>query len=306
VKIAYALRRSNLFPYVGDPWNLPGREARVAWYKKVRDLGFDGIEIANNSVGGPAAVEDAIRELRRELEDNSVPCVCVRGGGGLHIPSQAPDSRKRLNGAIEFASRLGAPLVNTTVSIAAVESIPGHFVGDPTSQGSSRAAHESDFEVTARGFREAARRAADLGIEISIEVHQHSIADNSWSTLHLLELIDQPNVGANPDLGNILWTYEIPEETSEAAILALAPRAKYWHCKNLRRVHIPENRHTIFLRVPLPDGDIDYRFAISAMVAAGYQGYLAVEGMQLGDHLTADGRSAAYAKQILTDLGAAG
>ena len=30
------------------------------------------------------------------------------------------------------------------------------------------------------------------GVSITIEVHQHSIADNSWSALHLLDLTDSP------------------------------------------------------------------------------------------------------------------
>jgi sugar phosphate isomerase/epimerase len=84
--------------------------------------------------------------------------------------------------------------------------------------------------------------------------------------------------------------------------VALAPRAKYWHCKNLRRTHIPEVHRAFFQRVPLPDGDIDYRFAIAAMLDAGYQGYLAVEGAMEGDQLTKDGRSAAYVRDILTSL----
>lgn len=302
MKIAYAFRRSAFYPYVGDNWNLPGREARKAWLQKVREMGFDGIEIASNAVGGPNATPDQIRDLQKELEDHGVPCVCVRGGGGLANPRTAGASRKRLEEAITFAAQIGCPLVNTTVGTPTVSTLPGDFVGEPVSQGSSRDAHESDYEVTARGFREVARIAADHGVEISIEVHQHSIVDNSWSALHLLDLIDQPNVGINPDLGNILWTYDVPEETLEQAIVALAPRAKYWHCKNLRRVYIPENKHTIFLRVPLPDGEIDYRFAISAMVAAGYQGYLAIEGLQLGDQISGDGRSLAYVKQILSEV----
>jgi len=271
--------------------------------RRVHDMGFDGIEIANNAVGGPNASPDQIRDLRKELEDNGAPCVCVRGGGGLANPRTAAANRRRIEEAIAFASQIGCRLVNTTVGTSTVDTVPGHFVGEPISQGSSRDAHESDYEVTAKGFREVARVAADVGVEISIEVHQHSIVDNSWSALHLLNLIDQPNVGINPDLGNILWTYDVPEETPEQAILALAPRAKYWHCKNLRRVYIPENKHTIYLRVPLSEGDIDYRFAISAMAAAGYQGYLAIEGLQLGDHITGDAKGIAYAKEILAELG---
>ncbi|HLZ06987.1 MAG TPA: sugar phosphate isomerase/epimerase family protein, partial [Chloroflexota bacterium] len=279
-------------------------EVRRQWLNQVRAMGFAGIEIANNTVGGPTATASAVRDFRAELEDNGVPCVCVRGGGGLDNPRYAAENRQRLEEAITFASLMRTPLVNTTVGGPTDKDRPGHFVGDPISQGSSRLAHPSDYEVTANGFREAGHRAADLGIEISVEVHQNSIVDNSWSALHLVNLIDLPNVGVNPDLGNILWTYEKPEESSEDAIRALAPRAKYWHCKNLKRVHIPENRHVIFLRVPLGEGDIDYRFAISAMAAAGYQGYLAVEGTRDGDHLTLDTRSITYAREILASIGA--
>ena len=45
-------------------------------------------------------------------------------------------------------------------------------------------------------------------------------------------------------------------------------------------------------------------FAISAMVAAGFDGYLAVEGAKDGDQLSADCRSIAFVKRILRELGA--
>ena len=175
--------------------------------------------------------------------------------------------------------------------------------GEVISQGGSRMASEADFEATAKHLAHFGKMAADHGLDISIEVHQGSIADNSQSTLHLLDMVGLDNVGANPDLGNVYWHYEHPEETSEKAIVALAPRSTYWHCKNLRRLHIPELNKSWFIRVPLDDGDIDYRFAISAMVDAGYKGYLAVEGSNLGDQLTHDKRSADYVRSVLKDLG---
>jgi len=56
--------------------------------------------------------------------------------------------------------------------------------------------------------------------------------------------------------------------------------------------------------VPLPDGDLDYRFAIAAMLDAGYNGYLAVEGAREGDALSKDRRGAEYALRVLAELGA--
>ncbi|NBT94485.1 MAG: sugar phosphate isomerase/epimerase [Chloroflexi bacterium] len=146
-------------------------------------------------------------------------------------------------------------------------------------------------------MRAPARRtpvAAGLGVSIAIEMHQHSIADNSWSTLHLLDLIGLPNVGCNPDLGNLYWCYEEPEESVERCIVALAPRAKYWHCKQLIRVHVPEVQKAYYIKVPLPDGDMDYRFAVAAMFGAGYTGAMAIEGVREGDQMYRDGKSAEY------------
>jgi len=205
---------------------------------------------------------------------------------------------------VRFAAWIGADIANMTVGTPAIEprGRGARNTGESVSQGSSRTASEADFERTAAGIREVGGIASELGVQISIEVHQHSIVDNSWSALHLLDLIDRDNVGVNPDLGNIYWTYDVPEETSEAAIVALAPRAKYWHCKNLLRVHVEEVGRAIFLRVPLPDGEIDYRFAISAMRAAGYGGAVAIEGMREGDQISSDGKSAAYARALLREL----
>ena len=150
-----------------------------------------------------------------------------------------------------MASWLGAGIVNTTLGTPLVD--PGGLGadrGELTSQGSSRLASPDDYEYTADVLREIADFAADRGVALSIEVHQHTIADNSRSALHLLDLIDHPNVGLNPDVGNIYWTYAEPEETPEAAILALAPHTNYWHCKNVQRVYFPELEHAIYLHAP--------------------------------------------------------
>ena len=55
--------------------------------------------------------------------------------------------------------------------------------------------------------------------------------------------------------------------------------------EQLMRVHIPEMEKTYFLKVSLPDGEIDYRFAMAAMLDAGYQGYMAIEGWPVVDAL---------------------
>ena len=304
MKLAYAFRRSTFYPWVGSDYaGLPGKEARSKWLKQVKAIGFDGLELGVEDLGGLDATKNSVAELRAELDDHGMPCVVVRAGGGYANPRTASESRSRMRNGLEIASWLGAGTVNTGVSTEPRHpDALGTLTGQPLSQGSSRDASEADFANTANALREAGKISGDLGVDITIEVHQHSIADNSWSTLHLLDLIDSPHVFANPDLGNIFWTYDEPEESPEEAIVALAPRTKYWHCKNLYRVHLPEAQRSVFVRVPLPDGEIDYRFAITAMVDTQYDGYLAIEGARSGDQLYADRRSVDYVKSVLKDV----
>lgn len=298
MKVAYAFRRGVLYPH--QDGGIGSKEHRSAFLKKAKEIGFDGIEL------GPSVLDQPdVETLRAELEDAGMPCVAIRGGGGFIAPRNALGAGKQWERIIQFAAQIGAGVVNSTIggSPAPDPRGIGTYRGERISQGSSRTAREEDYERTARGLSEAAEVAADHGLEISIEIHQNTIVDNSWTALHLLELIDQPNVGINPDLGNIYWTYDIPEESCEDAIAALAPHCNYWHCKNLYRVHIPDLEKSILLQAPIPDGDIDYRFAISAMLDADYSGYLAIEGMRLGDQFHGDLKSVAYVKSVAAELG---
>ena len=309
MKLAYAFRRTAFYPYTGGTgWEIPPPEVRDRYLRAVRGMGFEGIEIGYGQ--GVGTDEASIRALGAELAAAGVPCAAVRAGGGFLRPQVAQQSRAAITGGIAMAAWLGATIVNLTVTMPTglppIPGEPGGGVGSRTSPGSSKSATVADYDTTARELRALADSAAERGVTLSVELHQHSIADNPWSCLHLLGLIDRPNVGINPDLGNLYWHYERPEVSNEDAIIALAPHTKYWHCKQLQRLHIPEHERAYYLLVPLPDGEIDYRFAIAAMHDAGYDGWLAIEGCRAGDQLRSDGRSAAYCKEILAGLNHSG
>ncbi len=298
MKIAYAFRRCSLYPYNGAGFPTGARD-RKQFLSKVKEIGFDGIELPAMNLP-----DTEVASLRSELEGAGVPCVAIRGGGGAAHPRVAVANKQGMINAVQFASKVGAGVVNSTVTTPPRDpNGKGTYRGESVSQGSSRLATNADYEQTAGAVTEVADIAAGLGVELSIEIHQNSIADNSWSALQLLDLIDAPNVGLNPDLGNIYWTYDIPEESCEEAIFALAPYVNYWHCKSLYRVHLPDQELAIYVQVPLPDGEIDYRYAISALVEVDYNGYCAIEGVRYGDQFLQDGRSVAYVKSVLADLG---
>ena len=308
MKIAYAFRRTTVYPYTAGSygpagWGLPDEPGLTTFLKKINEIGFDGIELGFEVFGGYGATESSAKELQKRLLDSGAPCVAIRAGGVLCTPVVGEQNRDRLFKSIEIAGWLGIDIVNSALSGPPRNKTLGdNTPGKPIQQGSSQLASYQDFERTASILHEAGERAGSAGLEVTVEVHQLSIADTSTSTLKLLEMANSDHVFANPDLGNILWHYDEPEESSEDAIVALAPHSKYWHCKTLQRVHVPELDRAYFIRVPIPDGDIDYRFAINAMIEAGYEGYFALEGTNTGDHISKDARSVQYVRKIVAEI----
>ena len=308
MKIAYAFRRTTVYPYTAGSygpagWGLPDEPGLTTFLKKINEIGFDGIELGFEVFGGYGATESSAKELQKRLLDSGAPCVAIRAGGVLCTPVVGEQNRDRLFKSIEIAGWLGIDIVNSALSGPPRNKTLGdNTPGKPIQQGSSQLASYQDFERTASILHEAGERAGGAGLEVTVEVHQLSIADTSTSTLKLLEMANSDHVFANPDLGNILWHYDEPEESSEDAIVALAPHSKYWHCKTLQRVHVPELDRAYFIRVPIPDGDIDYRFAINAMIEAGYEGYFALEGTNTGDHISKDARSVQYVRKMVAEI----
>jgi sugar phosphate isomerase/epimerase len=303
LKYCYANRRHVLYPDANDSWRAAPAAYTDEFLDRTREMGFDGIEIGIEVLEATGGDRRNVTAFTKRLAAAKVPVVALRSGGSLTDGRYGPANQERLARAIKLAGWAGIGIVNGALS--APPRYPGKPLFSPgfsKSQDSSREASLADYRELAAALRKACDLGAADGVTISVEVHQNSIVDNSWSAVRTVEMVDRKNFGINPDLGNIFWVYDVPEETCEAAIKALASHSVYWHCKNLIRVHHPENERTVFLRVPIPDGEIDYRFAISAMVAADYPGYMAIEGVQSGDQFHGDGKSIAYAKGVVADL----
>src|SRR5919201_1499389 len=171
VKLCYALRRGVFYPSGRDAFGeMPPRQHRAGYLEHVRSLGFDGVELPVEE----AAEAAAAREVAAELRGAGLEAMCIRAGGALAHPLAGPSARRKLECAIQYASWVGARVVNTAlVSPPTDPGGPGHArQGERVSQGASRTASEAEFEATARWLAHYGRPAADLGVDIAIEVHQ--------------------------------------------------------------------------------------------------------------------------------------
>ncbi len=301
----YAPRRQAAFPDVYQTWTATPDQHTDGFLRNVADAGYDGIEVG--AVTFDAAGSDTgVQQFARRLRDSGTPCVVVRAGGSLLEAKSASLNVKILDRSIRYANLIGAGVV--TGNLMAPQRhyrMDGDPWGRPTAQDASRSAPITLYERLAADLQAASDTAADLGLIVSLELHQQSPVDNSWSAKLLCDLVGRPNFGINADLGNILWNYDEPEETPEQAVDAVAPLSVYWHCKNVVRVHHPENERAVAWKVSLPDGEMDYRYLMSAMIKANYSGYVAIEGGRMGDQWHIDSRSLAYLKSLETELSAA-
>ena len=298
MKYCYANRRQAAYPDVHSTWSARPEHFTDRWLTAVNKNGYDGLEVGANTLDlldGDAGVIG----FRERLEGFGLPIVAVRAGGSLLEAKSAFRNLGVMKRSVEYAESVGSSLVVGNL-MAPQRYLPAGWepTGGVYSQDSSRDASIYLYERVADSIRPVCDSAADRGITVAIEMHHASPVDNSWSALLLHELVDRPNFGINPDIGNVAWAYHEAEESPEDNVKALAPISVYWHCKNVVRVNHPENERSISWKSSLEDGEMDYRFLMTAMVQAGYDGFVAIEGGRVGDQFEMDTRSLKYMRRL--------
>ncbi|MDP6823913.1 MAG: sugar phosphate isomerase/epimerase family protein [Dehalococcoidia bacterium] len=302
MKYCYANRRQAAFPDVHSTWTAAPEHFTDGWLRAVSKDEYDGLEVGANTLDlldGDAGVEG----FKKRLEGYDLPIVAVRAGGSLIEAKSAIRNLGVMRRSVDYAEAVGSSLVVGNLMAPQRYLPPGwEPTGQVYSQDSSRDASIYLYERVADSIRPVCDAAADRGITIAIEMHHASPVDNSWSARLLCDLVDRPNFGINPDIGNVAWAYHEPEETPEDNVRALADLSVYWHCKNVVRVVHPENERSVGWKVSLEDGEMDYRFLMTAMVQAGYDGYVAIEGGRVGDQFEMDTRSLKYMRRLEAEV----
>jgi sugar phosphate isomerase/epimerase len=297
MRLACSTRGLDLYP---DRYGHSTPKTRARIFHWMRRAGFEAVEMEDRWCDAEAMSAAELAELRAAAADAGVALTLKLHYRDLHTPEIAAANEASVLRAIQVAEAVGAPIVSIGLPTppSALDAV-ARRIGRPWN-GSGADLPDEAFTRTAAALRRLADAAADVGIDLSIELHQGSIVDNSIRLLRLLDLVDYANVGANPDIANILQTLPPPGETWREAIERLAARANYWHVKNLRRIDIP-GRSPFFIRRALHEGEIDYRWAVSVMQAAGFEGYVVIEGPGAGDHLRACEEGRMYIRYLLDE-----
>lgn len=153
------------------------------------------------------------------------------------------------------------------------------------------------WQLAVSRIRELGRHAAEVGIEVSLEMYEDTYLGTADSAVRFVTDVDHPAVGLNLDLGNLIRLHR-PVEKWQSMVEKTVPYAKYWHVKNYYRDEDPETGAIMTMPAPLESGLISYRAAVKMAIAAGFKSAFLVEHYG-GDGLSVCARNRDYLRTIL-------
>ncbi|WFR68247.1 TIM barrel protein [Curtobacterium flaccumfaciens] len=159
-----------------------------------------------------------------------------------------------------------------------------------------------DPETRALGvarYRELGRHAAEVGVEISLEMYEDTYLGTADDAVRFLDDIGVDAVGLNPDLGNLIRG-QGPVEAWAYLVERTLPRTNYWHVKNYARLEDPSRGIVLTHPTTLELGVIDYRRAVASAIEHGFSGAFVVEHYG-GDGLSVGATNERYLRSILPD-----
>ncbi|MBB1510601.1 sugar phosphate isomerase/epimerase [Tessaracoccus sp. MC1756] len=165
-----------------------------------------------------------------------------------------------------------------------------------TAPGPVDATDDETWSMAVARLRELGLHAAELGLEMSLEMYEDTLLGSSESAVRLVKDIDLANVGLNPDLGN-LYRLHRPIEDFLTAVERCMPHANYWHVKNYFRSEDAAG-NVVSLPAPMAHGSANYRRAIQIAVDAGFHGPFCVEHYG-GDGLSVSAENRDYIRRML-------
>ncbi len=217
----------------------------------------------------------------------------------LFLPEFFEADARRCDHILAVCRVLTPAIVDLSVNVPIPQGLdPLQLAARPLFRGEYAA--EESYRAAAAYLKPFARACAEFGAQLSLELHDDGLQDTADGCLKLLRLIDEPNVGTNPDIGN--W-YRVPYEQRggwRGQIEQLAPSTNYWEVKNYRRVVVPADGRAYAWNTDLDAGDLDFREAATILWRAGFRGWVCHEG-GTGDRVRSALRYLDYMRWILDE-----
>lgn len=286
----------------GTPMHAAPPAAWRSVLREVRRAGFDHVDLTDSWLPVGSLRDEQVDDLASILKEQELGITAVSIVRRSIIdpdPAAAEANLAHTLGTIEAAARLGAPVVCVGLHRPLTrEQLEAEWFWLAPSAG-DRTDDESLRRRLVEGLQVVGRAAAVHGIAISLEMYEETFLGTAREAVDLVLDIDLPNVGLNPDIGNIIRLHR-PVEDWEQMLLTTLPHTNYWHVKNYYRDHDPATGAYFTTPAPLELGVINYRRALEIALESGFDGPICVEHYG-GDGLSVSARNRDYLRGLLAD-----
>ncbi|WP_210507963.1 sugar phosphate isomerase/epimerase [Naasia sp. SYSU D00057] len=303
--------------YTADTWPIaaallqfPGRtrdgrsvqdapaEAWSATLAEVRALGFSAVDLTDSwlRIGDlPSARLEEFKAVADQL-GLDVPVVSVTRRS-VADPVDGDENLAYAHRTIEAAAALGIGLLSIGFHQPLTPAQQEHLWFWNAPGGGDDVDDPEAWSSAVARIQEVGRHAAQYGMDVSIELYEDTFFGTADSAVRFIQDVDLPNVGINPDLGNLIRLHR-PVERWQDMLAKTLPYTNYWQVKNYTRDEDPRTGAIVTMPAPLELGVIDYRSAIRDAVAAGFRGVITCEHYG-GDGLGVSARNMRYLRTIL-------
>ena len=270
-------------------------------FRRLRRLGFSAVEIPSAWLPIADMTSAERRSLTAALNETGLDVVAtsmVRMSVIDPDPDLALVHLEATHRGIDAAADIGSPIIGLGLHEPLSDretSIPWFW----TVTGAQNPPDRELWDLAVARFQELADHAAAVGVDISIEVYEGTFTDSADAMVAFIGDIGRPNVGVNPDLGNLMRP-QSPIEPWEAMAVKLLPLANYWHVKNYSRIEDPVAGRYYSVPSTLPVGLVDYRKAVRYAIANGFRGAFLCENYG-GDGLGVSADNARYLRELIED-----
>lgn len=274
-------------------------------------FGYSCVELRSTHVK-PDLPEDEKKTIRSKVKDEGLYTSCLScfvGNYGLLTDEECETAFENLKRYVDLACFFDSDMIRTW----------------PAWQ-ESASAPQQVWDKAAEWMKKSAQYAASCGRRLVIEMHHGTLCDTAPSSLRLLKMIDEENVGVTLDPVNI---YQVPANYGNEAIKTLGRYLFNVHIKDIVELetgdypysftysfyakHIgrfakvipPQNlkKERYYCHRRINAGGLDWAHVLKSLKSNGYSGRLIVESVSETDLLMPSGKELAGACYAdITDL----
>lgn len=286
----------------GIPMAEASAEVWSAQLQEVASLGFDVVDPTDAwlSIGGLS--DSRFHELQAVLDSAGLRVASISTTRRSVVDVRDGERYLALgHRIIERAPEVGATVVNfgfmQALTIAQQRAFwfwleDGYH--DPDDESELR-------DVAVARIRELGRHAAEVGIDISLEIYEDTFLGTPDRAVKFCHDVALENVGLNPDLGNLVRLHR-PIEDISSMFAKVLPLTNFWHIKNYLRDEDPVTGQVFTAPVPLVMGAINYRSHIADALRLGFHGPFVCEHYG-SDSLGVAAMNRDYIREVLHSSG---